>query len=111
MKKAIVSMVLLGCSLCQVVQAEWVYIGEYGADGSISLNFDVQGIPVVGETIRAEKAMNLRDDRPRIKRDQWTLGDVVGVIYRGEQFVIEEVAISHDGSVPGDVWVKGVVKQ
>ncbi|MBT3197922.1 MAG: hypothetical protein HN344_09365 [Gammaproteobacteria bacterium] len=110
MKKTILSALLLACSLFQVVLAEWVYIGEYGVDGPISTSFELRELPLVGETIRAEEGVNLRDDRPRIKNFSWTLGEVVGVIYPGEWFVIDEISTSRGGRVPGDVWAKGSVK-
>ena len=111
MKKTILSMVLLSGSLFQAVQAEGVYIGEYGANGSTSTSFDAQQLPVEGDVIRASKSMNLRDDRPRVKNQQWEFGGVTGAIYPGERFVIEEVVVSRGGSIPGDVWVKGFVKR
>ena len=111
MKKTILITILLCGTLFQAAQAEGVYLGEYGADGPISTGFGLQKLPVVGGVIRATKGMNLRDDRPQIKNQQWSLGKVEGVIYSGEQFVVEEVVVSRSGPIPGDVWARGSVRR
>ncbi len=110
MKKIIMGVALLGLSMGQMAQAEWVYIGDYGVDGPISTGFDVQQLPTAGDTIRAQRGMNLRDDRPQLE-NSWSLGTAVGVIHPGEDFVIEEVAVSRSGAAPGDVWARGMVKR
>ncbi len=110
MKKVIIGAVVLGASVFQVAQAEWVYIGEYGSQGVISTRFNVQALPVVGETIRAEKGVNLRNNRPHIQKGKgWQLGNVVGMVKPGQRFTIEEIAVSRPGSAPGDVWARGYV--
>ncbi len=111
MKKSIVGFALLCGSLLQSVQAEWVYIGEFGADGPLSSGFDLHGVPAAGESIRALKGMNLRDAPPQQQEGGWQLGAVQGVIYPGERFVVESVVASRRGVVAGDVWVSGTVQR
>lgn len=109
MKKRVLAVLLLGGALLQSAQAEWVYLGKYGADGVVASSFEVELLPQAGATIRARKGINLRDERPQIKNSAWTLGSVVDVMQPGEAFSIDEVVPSRKGVVPGDVWARGSV--
>jgi hypothetical protein len=93
------------------VQAEWVYIGEYGANGPLSSGFRVDALPAAGETLYANQGMNLRDAAPHLRDGEWRLGEVTGVLHRGEGFTVEALSPSRAGAVPGDVWARGSVQR
>ncbi len=91
--------------------AEWVYIGKYGAEGAISSGFRIDRLPEIGETIYAIQGMHLRDAAPHIKNGKWRFGKAINVLHRGQAITVEELALSRKGAAPGDVWARGTVQR
>lgn len=111
MKKIIWIVAILAGLVAMPVNAEWVYIGKYGADGVISTGFQVDALPKEGDTIRAIQDLHLRAAAPHVKKGKWSFGKAVSVLHIGQQFVVEELARSRKGAAPGDVWARGVVQR
>ncbi len=111
MKKSVLCLVILVSTMFKPVLAEWVYVGEFGMSGPVASNFDVQKVPVAGDAVAASRAVNLRDNRPHVVDGQWKMGNVVGVVYSGERFLVEKVVASDTGDTPGHVWAEGSIQQ